>query len=279
LGPNDILPMTAIAVSAGFLGSMLGLGGGIIIIPALTLVFRVPFPVAVGASIVSVIATSTSATAVYIREGYVNLRLGLVLELATVAGAVVGGFLGVWMNPRYLEALFGALMLYAGWNMLRAAGEVHPEPVPQSDEGFPHPHDHEFVDRASGRTLVYRPRATLLGSAISAIAGLQSGMLGVGGGIIKVPVMNLIMGVPLKAAIATSNYMIGITAATSAMVYYAHGKVVPLIAGPCAAGVLIGAQIGSRVGPRLKTAKLRWIFVALLVFASYQMFRKALGAG
>jgi uncharacterized membrane protein YfcA len=136
-----------------------------------------------------------------------------------------------------------------------------------------------FIDRATGKGCVYRPKAIAAGAGTGLGAGLISGVLGVGGGFINVPAMHLLMDVPLKAAIATSNYMIGLTAAASAMIYFSRGYVKPLTVAPCAIGVLLGAQIGARIGSRIHSAVLRWGFVALLIFVSAQMFNKALGGG
>ena len=279
MNPGIILPLLLVSMAAGFLGALLGLGGGIIIVPAVTLLFGRNIHEAIGASIVSVIATSTSAAAVYLRHGYVNIRLALNLELATVIGATAGGLIGVALSRRPLEALFAALMLYAAYSMIRNRGREAETSASQASESEERSDTVQFLDRATGETQSYRPKSFPIGAGMSVLAGLQSGMLGVGGGVIKVPVMNLIMGIPLKAAIATSNYMIGITAATSAMIYYVHGYVKPMIAGPCVIGVFLGAQIGSRVGSRTHSAALRWVFVALLVFISGQMFHKAFGAG
>ena len=269
------LLLLLVSAAAGFLGAMLGLGGGIVIVPALTLLFGRDIHEAIGASIVSVIATSTSAAIVYIREGYVDIRLGLLLGLATVVGAPIGGFLGVWMSPRPLETLFGVMLLYTAYSMARAgniepSSQEHPEDDPDAVR---------FVDKASGRTHCYRPRAVGVGACTSLGAGFMSGMLGIGGGFINVPVMHLIMGVPIKAAIATSNYMIGITGAASAMIYHSRGFVKPLIVAPCAIGVLVGAQIGSRVASKVHSEVLRWAFVVLIIVISAQMFRKGIGAG
>ena len=279
MDPGQILPLFLISVAAGILGAMLGLGGGIIIVPALTLLFHRDVHEAVGVSMVSVIATSISATGVYLRHGYVNVSLGLYLQLATVAGAIAGGYIGVGTKPVYLEILFGAMLLYTAYSMARgkSAGASSDEYLNENDLDYPY--IHQFVDAATEKEHVYCPGAMVVGACASVGAGLLSGLLGVGGGFIKVPVMHLLMGVPLKAAIATSNYIIGMTAAASAMIYFSRGYVKPLTVAPCAIGVLLGAQIGSRIGSRMHSAALRWAFVALLVFLSAQMLKKAAGGG
>lgn len=276
--PGLLLPFFLVSVCAGVLGSMLGLGGGIIIVPALTLLFGQDIHYAIGASIVSVIATSTSAAAVYLRYGYVNVRLGLLLGLPTIIGAPIGGFLGIWLARRPLEGLFGCMLLYTAHSMVRAAirGSIAAEPP---EDLANHPHAASFFDHATGEEQSYLPKRVHAGAGASLGAGLVSGLLGVGGGFINVPAMHLIMGIPLKAAIATSNYMIGITGAASAMIYYAHGFVKPMIVAPCAIGVLLGAQLGSRLAARVHSSVLRWVFVALLVFLAAEMFYRAFGSG
>jgi hypothetical protein len=256
------------AVVAGLVGSMLGIGGALIVVPVITLFLGVPMKVAIGASIVSVIATSSAAQLVYVQRGITNTRLGMVLELATTLGAIAGGVTAVLISPRLLQGLFAALLLWAAWGMRRRSAAARPE----SPTGLL---DGSFLDRATGETVSYGARRLPLGMALSFVAGNVSGLLGVGGGAIKMPVMNLFMGIPLKAAIATSNFTIGVTAATSAAIYFGKGYVDPVVAVPTALGILLGAQIGPRLAARLRSETLRLLMVLLLLAFAVQMAVRA----
>lgn len=257
-----------IAIAIGTLGSMLGIGGGVFLIPLLTAVIGLPIKTAIGASIISVIATSTAAGAVYLGRGITHSRLAMVLEIATTLGALAGGFTAIYLNPNVLSGIFGAVLLYVAYSMAfgfrgqaRADGSGL---LPAS-----------YIDTLTGENVVYSAHNLGGGMAASFVAGNISGLLGIGGGVIKVPVMNLIMGIPMRAAIATSNFMIGITAATSAIIYYQHGYIDPTVAVPTALGILIGAQIGSRLGGRLHSESLKKVFSAVLVIFAVIMFIKA----
>jgi uncharacterized membrane protein YfcA len=257
-----------IALSVGVLGSMLGIGGGVLLIPLLTGVLNLPIKTAIGASIISVIATSSAAGAVYVGRGLTHSRLAMVLEIATTLGAMTGGFTAVLISPGLLSAIFGAVLLYVAFSM-------RPLPAGATEEGLTGLLDTSFIDPLTGQTIFYGVHRLPAGLGASFLAGNVSGLLGIGGGVVKVPVMNLIMGLPLRAAIATSNFMIGITAATSAVIYYQHGYIDPSVAIPTALGVLVGAQLGSRIGGRVRSSSLKHIFRWLLVLFSILMFYKA----
>jgi uncharacterized protein len=263
-----LLPIFLIALAIGLLGSMLGIGGGVLIIPLLTLLFDVPIKTAIGASIVSVIATSSAAGAVYVGHGMTHTRLAMILEIATTLGALAGGITAVLLDPRYLFLLFGVVLLYVVYSMRK---------MPQ-DEGGNRPTgllDTTYVDPLAGRPITYGVQHLPAGMAASFLAGNVSGLLGIGGGIIKVPIMSIVMGMPLKAAIATSNFMIGVTAATSAVIYYGRGLIDPQIAVPTALGVLVGAQIGPRIGGKARSRTLKLVFQGLLLVFAIQMIWKA----
>lgn len=257
-----------VSLVAGGLGSMLGIGGGVLLIPLLTGLFGVPIKDAIGASIVSVIATSSAAGAVYVGRGLTHTRLSMVLEIATTAGALAGGLTAVLISPRLLEGVFAALL---GWVAisLRGLSTGGGSTVPTGLL------DTSYTDPFRGENITYGVRNLPLGMGASFLAGNISGLLGIGGGIIKVPIMNLVMGVPLRAAIATSNFMIGVTAATSAVIYYQHGYIDPRIAIPTSLGVLIGAQAGTRIGGRVRSHWLKQLFRGLLVIFAVQMIYKA----
>jgi uncharacterized membrane protein YfcA len=262
--------LTAIAV--GVLGSMLGIGGGVLLIPVFTLFMGIPIKTAIGATIISVIATSSAAGAVYVGRGLTHTRLGMTLEVATTLGALAGGITAVLINPRVLQGIFGLVLLYVVYSM----GRLPKEEVAVAPTGVM---DTSFVDPLTGVEVVYGVRNLPLGLGASFLAGNVSGLLGIGGGIIKVPVMVLVMGIPLKAAIATSNFMIGVTAATSALIYYGRGYINPQVAIPTALGILLGAQLGPQLGGRMRTKTLKRLFQGLLGIFAIQMFWKALVGG
>jgi uncharacterized membrane protein YfcA len=266
------LVLLAGGAAAGVFGSLLGLGGGILIVPLLTLGLGVPLREAVAVSLVSVIVTSSAAAGVYLERHVANLRLGMVLELFSASGALVGGLIAFLLSERMLAGLFSALLIYVAVTMIRrrepaAAGS----PAPATG-GVAQPVT--FTDSLGGPG--YRVHHLPLGMAGSVVAGLVSALLGVGGGIVKVPTMHLAMGVPMKVATATSNMMIGITATSSAVIYLLRGQIDPFVAGPTALGVFVGAMIGTRIAHRVDTRILRFLFVAVLLYTATQMTLKAL---
>lgn len=290
------LVLLAGGAAAGVFGSLLGLGGGILIVPLLTLGFGLPLREAVAASLVSVIVTSSAAAAVYLQRHVANLRLGMVLELFSAAGALAGGLIAFLLEERVLAALFAGLLAWVAVSMVRRRDPapdptpVTPElpPVPAATElgeipggeepappAVPGPRGPSLAERLSGPG--YRVHGLGLGMAGSVLAGLNSALLGVGGGIVKVPVMHLLMGVPLRVSTATSNLMMGITATSSAVIYLLRDTIDPYVAGPVALGVFLGASVGSRIAHRVDLRILRWLFVVVLVYTAAQMARRALG--
>lgn len=263
-----------ISYLAGLLGSLVGVGGGIVVVPALTLLMGVGIQKAIAASIISVIATSSGAAATYVKERVANMRLGMLLEIATVIGALSGALLAEVVSARSLFLIFAIVLGYTAVSMLRPKGYgVSAKPDALADRLNLHG---SFFDRSLGREVAYRVSRTKLGLAVSYVAGVASGLLGIGGGILKVPVMNLAMGMPIKACTATSNFMIGVTAATSAAVYFMRGEVLPFVAAPVAIGVLLGARTGARLMSSLKNNLIRIIFVAVLAVSCVQMLLKGL---
>jgi uncharacterized membrane protein YfcA len=266
------LALFIVGTLIGSLGSMLGIGGGVLLIPLLTTFFGVPIKTAIGASIVSVIATSSAAGAVYVGRGLSHTRLSMVMEIATTLGALAGGITAVLIRPDALSFIFGALLIFVAYSLRHLPKEeqiVHPTGLL----------DTTYTDSRTGALVSYGVHNLPLGMVASFFAGNISGLLGIGGGVIKVPIMTLVMGVPLRAAIGTSNFMIGIEAATSAIIYYQHGYINPSIAIPTALGVLVGAQIGTRIGGRVRSQLLKQIFQALLVLFGLVMFIRALTGG
>ena len=271
-----VLLVFAISLVAGFLGSLLGLGGGIIVVPALTLLLGVDIRLAIGASIISVIATSSGAAAAYVRERLANLRVAMFLEIGTTLGAISGAYLAGIIHARLLFILFGALLGYSAVAMLRkqphaAAADVAPSAL--ADRLQLHG---SYYDEALGREIPYRVTHPGLGLGLMYLAGAASGLLGIGSGALKVPAMDLAMHLPMKASTATSNFMIGVTAAASAGLYFMRGQIDPFLAGPVAAGVLVGATVGSRFLGRIGGRSIRVVFVAVLILVSLQMLWKGL---
>jgi uncharacterized membrane protein YfcA len=271
-----MLSAFALSILAGLVGALLGLGGGIVVVPALTLVLGVDIRYAIGASIVSVIATSSGAGAAYIRDRLVNIRVSMFLELATTSGALGGAFLAGVVGGRWLYLIFALAMAYTAWAMWRHdeaghARQVRPDAL--ADAWRLHG---DFMDPIAGREVAYRVHRSRLAFGLSGIAGAMSGLLGIGGGIVKVPTMALGMGLPLKVATASSNFMIGVTAAASAGVYFARGDIDPFIAGPTCLGVLAGSLVGARLMRHIRSSALRAAFTVILILVAIQMVIKGL---
>ncbi len=272
-----VLVVFLVALVAGFAGSLLGLGGGLIVIPALTLLLHIDIRLAIGASIISVIATSSGAAAAYVREHLANLRVAMFLEIGTTLGAITGAYLAGRVHPRWLYVLFGTMLGYSAAAMLRRA-HVTARPAPTDRLSRFLRLSGTYYDQAVSQQIDYPVHRPLLGLGLMYLAGMVSGLLGIGSGALKVPAMDLGMGLPMKASSATSNLMIGVTAAASAGLYFARGQIDPFIAAPVALGVLGGALIGSRLLARLHAERLRRVFVVVLLLISVQMIVKgALG--
>jgi uncharacterized membrane protein YfcA len=254
-----LLALIATGLLAGILGALLGLGGGIFLVPALTLLFHLPIRVAVGTSLVGVIATSAGVAAVAPRGRGADVGLALRLEVATTAGAIVGGWLAGRVSAQALSILFACVVFFTAGYLLYKARR-------QDKRGLP--------ERLFGRD--YHPRHWPAGLSVASLAGMVSGLLGVGGGFIKVPVMYAIMEVPLGMATATSNFMVGITAAASVFVYYGRGDIHPLVVIPTALGVFVGAMLGVYVLLRLRVAWVRTGLIGLLLLMGAQMLLQGL---
>jgi hypothetical protein len=273
----DGLVLIGGGMAAGLFGSLLGLGGGILIVPLLTLVFNLPVLTAVGVSLICVIVTSGAAAGVYLERHVANLRLGMTLELFTAIGALVGGLVAFLLPERLLEVLFSALLLYVSATMLRRrdGGEQDaPAVLPDgSDPASTSATGRSFESSLSGPD--YRVRRLGFGLVGSVGAGVVSALLGIGGGLIKVPVMHVVMDVPLRVATATSNLMIGITASASAIIYLLRGGIDAYVAAPTAIGVFLGASLGSRIAHRIDLRILRGLFVVILLYTAWQMLQRA----
>ena len=262
------------SVGAGGFGAMLGLGGGMLLVPLLTLAFGVDIRYAIGASIVSVIATSSGAAAAYVRERLANIRVAIFLEIATVSGAMLGGFLAGRLPTNLLFFVFGIALSVASVAMLLKLRAPKDAPVPPSALADRLGLHASYWDEAEGREISYRVTRPATGLALMFAAGSASGLLGIGSGALKVPAMDLAMRLPLKVSTATSNFMIGVTAAASAGVYFARGEIEPLIAGPVCAGVVLGAYLGGRYLPRARNTHLRVALVVVVIVTAIAMLRR-----
>ena len=253
---------------------MLGLGGGVFLVPIFTLFFGVDQKLAIGASAVAVATNSVVGSTVHLESRFTNLRFAMMMEVTTAIGALVGAIVGVWAPEQAINFIFASVLVYAAVSMAikRASSNEF-----VSDGPDPHGLAGEFHDPATNRTVRYIPQRLQLGLSMSTIAGVMSGMLGVGGGVIKVPVMNVLMRVPVKAAAGTSAFMVGITAVASSSVYYSKGKIDPTIVVPAMIGIYLGSQFGSRLTRRLHAERLTLIFVLILAYLSISLYVKAFG--
>jgi len=274
--PLVLLLIALLCMSAGAIGALMGIGGGLIIIPLLTLGFGVPMQEAIGASLIGVIATSTGAASKYVKQGLTNVRLALFLEMSTTVGSIVGALIAVYTNQKVLFILFSMLLVYAAFTMLRRT-ELLFSPEEVAAEGQMVDLSCRFVDPRSQCEVSYGVKGLRKGLAYSSVAGMLSGLLGVGGGLVKVPVMSVCMCVPLKAAAATSNFMIGVTALTGAIIYYGHGLLNAYLCGAVALGTFAGAYVGTILMTRYSSGQLRKWFAVLLFVVAFTMVLKAFG--
>ena len=265
------------SVAAGLLGSLVGLGGGVLIVPLLTLLFGFPIYFAIGASIISVIATSSGAAAAYVRDRLTNLRVGMFLELATTTGAICGAFLAGLLAQNLLSVVFGVILLVSAAPLVFKLGEELPSGV-KNDRLASWLHlNGSYPDHRLQREVSYQVTRTPLGLVMMYVAGLISGLLGIGSGTFKVLALDEAMRLPIKVSTTTSNFMIGVTAAASAGIYFSRGDIPPLVAAPVALGILLGALIGARVLARLSSRFLRLIFLAVILVAAIEMVLRGLG--
>jgi uncharacterized membrane protein YfcA len=271
---THVLLLLAVGFIGGTFGSMVGLGGGVFIIPALTLFLGVPIHAAISASLLAVVATSTTAAAAFLRDDLSNIRLGMTLETMTVTGALVGSFVGALLSKTALSAIFGGVMVTVSVYMAVRQRVVRPHSVEAGDIGL---HGASYFDKAAGATVTYRVRRLPAGLSASLVAGTVSGLLGVGGGFLKVPVMVMAMGVPVRAAVSTSSLMIGVTACAGGLVYFARGLVDPAIAVPVVLGVAAGAYLGSKLAIRVRSSVLTLVLAVVLFALAVQMILSAVG--
>jgi uncharacterized membrane protein YfcA len=266
--PLDLL-LALSGLLAGAFGALLGLGGGILIVPILTLGFGMPLTAAVGTSLICVIATSTGGAAVNVRAGRADVRLGILLGAGTVVGALTGGVLAGLLNERVLAALFALLMVYTAITMGRGAMRRPSQAAAGPEDG---------VSPDASAEPAYRTRRLPAAVGGSFVAGNVSGLLGVGGGIVTVPLLHLVMEAPMRVAVATSNFMIGMTAAAGAYAYLFRGDVDATVAAPVVLGVAVGAAVGARLSARLRQGWLIGLFVLVVLYVAFQMAMRAVGS-
>jgi uncharacterized membrane protein YfcA len=260
------------SIIAGFFGSLLGLGGGVIIVPVLTLFFKIDIRYAVAASLISIIATSSGAASSYLKDHLTNIRLAVLLEIGTVFGAITGFLFATSIKSNALFVAFGVFLLFSALMTLRQKKEK------LADKNHPWANhlklNSSYPER--GTWIKYNLEKVPLGLVIMYFAGIFSAILGIGSGIFKMLAMDGVMKTPLKVSSATSNFMIGVTASASAGAYFLRGDIKPEIASPVAIGIIIGAWIGAKVMPKLKTSSLRKTFILLMVVVAIQMILKGI---
>ena len=268
----------AASIFAGLVGSLVGLGGGVFVVPLLTLAFGLPIRDAIGASVVSVIATSSGAAAAYVRDHLTNLRVGMFLEVATTLGAICGALVAVIAPTGVLFLVFGIVLAVSAVPLIVKIGEELPSGVTPDRWSRMLSLASTYPDQRLGREVAYEVTHVPAGFSMMYVAGLISGLLGIGSGTFKVLAMDTAMRLPMKVSTTTSNFMIGVTAAASAGIYFERGYINPMIAAPVALGVLVGATIGARTLARLSNATIRKIFVPILVLIAIEMLIRGVAA-
>lgn len=267
-----------IGILAGFIGSILGIGGGMIVMPILTIALGLDIKYAIAASIVVVIATSSGSAIAYLKDNVINLRVAMFLEIFTTIGGLVGALITGIVAPWILYTMFSMLMIFCAINMfikLRKEGKTVEIATSPNNFATILKFDNSYFDENLKKEINYKVQNVTGGSAIMLGAGVMSGLLGIGSGIFKIIAMDSVMKIPLKPSSATSNFMIGVTATASAIVYFLRGSILPEIAVPVCLGVLVGAALGTRVMPKLNQKFLRILFIAVMIFFCIQMALKA----
>lgn len=278
----EIIQFMIIAVLAGFLGSLVGLGGGIIITPALTILFGIDIKYAIGASIVAVIATSSGSAIAFVKDHVSNMRVGMLLEVFTTAGGIVGALMAGIFSSKLLYIFFSLILLNSFYGMLKKTGLINKgkkeeDKVENDKYADKYKLNSTYYDKATGETVKYNVTNVPQGSLVMFGAGFASGLLGIGSGAFKVVALDSYMKLPIKVSTATSNFMMGVTATASALIYFFNGTINPAIAAPIALGTLIGSRTGAKVMQRLDAKYIRYIFLPILLFTIVNMFLKGVG--
>jgi len=275
---NDIifiLSMLLSSIIAGFIGSLTGLGGATVLVPIYTLFLSIPLEYATGASLISTIATSSGAASAYVKDRITNIRIGMSLEIGTTAGAIVGSLVAHYVYEHGLEfilfIIFGIVILTSVYPQLKRAYLELPKDMKPDWTTKMFQLYGKYYDLALNREVEYYGVRWWLGEIIMFFAGMISGLLGIGSGALKVIGMDWAMNLPIKVSTTTSNFMIGVTAATSSSLYWIFGYIQPVMAGVTAIGVLIGSYLGSRILPKIRNVRLRIIFIIIMIFLGIEM--------
>jgi uncharacterized membrane protein YfcA len=272
-----LLFMFGAAFGAGAIGALVGLGGGVLIVPILTIGFDLDIRLAIGASIVSVIATSSGAGAALVRDRMTNIRVATLLQVATVVGAIGGAILAPHIGTRWLYLLFGGILLFSAMPMVRKVSQDVPVGLTNDAWADKLQLASSYPERRLGKDVTYSVTGVPLGFSLMFLAGGISGLLGIGSGALKVLAMDTGMKLPIKVSSATSNFMIGVTAAASAGIYFWRGEVLPFVAAPVALGVLAGSVLGAKMLVRLRSGTVRVVFTLVLAGVAIQMLLRGLG--
>ena len=274
-----VLWLFAVSIGASALGGMLGMAGGIFIVPILTLFGHLDIRTAIGASIVSVIACSCGSAAQFLQSGLTNIRLAVLLETATTAGALTGVLLAGIIPVPYLFFLFAVVLAVSAKQMMSRRGEPAALAPEREASGWPAALrlDSSYPDRTFGQTVAYQVQRVPMGMSLMYGAGLISALLGIGSGVLKIPAMDTALRLPIKVSSATSNFMIGVTAAASAGAYFMRGDIIPAVAGPVALGSVVGSILGARILMAISNDRIRLFFVVVLVALAIQMLLSAFG--
>lgn len=274
----NLWALGGIGLVAGLLGSTLGVGGGILIVPMLTLALHLPIHIAVGSSLVAIVATSCTAASIYTKNRLTNVKLGLLLETATAPGAIVGGLVVALLASSLLSALFGVILIYVAYTMLVRQSPIAEGNSAKSDDAPANSSQwlsNSYYDRSLSKLVTYKVSHIPQGLGAGFFSGALSSLLGIGGGVVQVPILNMVMGLPMKPTIATSTFMIAITATVGALIHYYHGHVYPIIVAPLIVGVFLGARLGAELAQRMKAVLLRRIFGVFLFVTALLMFLRA----
>jgi uncharacterized protein len=276
VGVLEFFGLIVVAAGAGTLGTMLGLGGGIFLVPILSLVFDVPLTSAIAASAIAVVANSISGSRVYLQARFTNVRLAYILLVPTSMGAIAGGLIATSIPQTALKFIFATLLILVAAVMLRRRNPME-IPAARRRAFDPLRLEGSYVDGPASDVITYVPSKVRFGLPIASLGGVASGMFGIGGGPITVPLMSILMRVPLKAAASTSSFMVGMTASASALIYYSRGHVDPAVTIISMAGIIAGAHIGARIVTRVRPQLLVILFVAVLSLLAISMYADALG--
>lgn len=268
IAANTFFWIVLVGIITGVMSALLGVGGGFFLVPLLVILFKIPIHDAIGASLITVIATSCAVSAYNVKHRLTNIRLGVTVELTAALGAVAGGVVAGWLSHRTLSLVFAGLMITITVLMLRKLRRGESSIMPIRDPG---PLGASYYDEAIGFRVTYRVQRLPTMMGVFFLAGSLSGLLGVGGAIIKVPTLNLIGKIPIRAAVATANFAVGLTAVAAALIYHARGHVPPLLAAATVLGALIGSTLGTRLATKVQSRWISGVFTALTLALAAQM--------